>query len=105
MNHYLVIGVQRPPNSPSYDGDSYNPFHVNVTSEKELTFQELEKAFEEEVKILWSLIFDELKEEQDLKDWMDGEGYKHADYVLLSNIPFPDVDVYGIDLVNDYLGS
>ena len=104
MNYYLIIGVERSPHSPNDDGDSYDAFKVAVSSEKELTFEELEKAFEEEVEILWGLIFDDLELEEQ-KDWEWGEGYKHAEYVLVSSEPFPeDVDIYGVDLANDYLG-
>ena len=104
MNHYLVIGVERSPHSPDDDGDSYDAFKVAVSSEKELTFEELEKAFEEEVEILWGLIFDDLELEEQ-KDWEWGEGYKNVDYVLVSSEPFPeDVDIYGVDLAVDYFG-
>ena len=102
--YYLVIGVHRPPHLCSDDGDNYLPYQAHVSSEKELTFEELKKAFEKEVEILWSLIFDDLELEEQ-KDWEWGEGYKHADYVLVSSEPFPeDVDIYGVDLANDYLG-
>ena len=104
MNYYLVIGGQRPPNSPDDDGDSYDAFKVAVSSEKELTFEELEKAFKEEVEILWGLMFDELELEEQ-KDWEWCEGYQNADYVLVSSEPFPeDVDIYGVDLAVDYFG-
>jgi len=108
MNHYLVIGVERSPHSPDDDGDSYDAFKVAVSSEKELTFKELNKAFEEEVKELWSVMYEELKEgvpEEEVQDWLLDKGYTNADYVLVSSEPFPeDVDIYGVDLANDYLG-
>ena len=105
MNYYLVIGVQRPPYLSGEDGDSYHAFEVDVSSEKELTFKELEKHFEEAVKNLWNFIFEHLDDEEELKDWLDGEGYKNLDYVLVSSDPFPEVDIYGTDLANTYLGS
>ena len=104
MIYYLVIGVHRPPHSPNDDGDSYDAFKVAVSSEKELTFEELEKEFEEEVEMLWSVIFEHLELEEQ-KDWEWDEGYKHADYVLVSSDPFPECETHGMDLVNDYLGS
>ena len=105
MIYYLVIGVERSPHSPNDDGDSYDAFKVAVSSEKELTFEELKKAFEKEVDILWSLIFDDLGLEEQ-KEWEWGEGYKNVDYVLVSREPFPeDVDIYGVDLAVDYFGS
>ena len=105
MIYYLVIGVHRPPHSPNDDGDSYDAFKVAVSSEKELTFGELKKAFEKEVDILWNLIFDDLGLEEQ-KEWEWGEGYKNVDYVLVSSEPFPeDVDIYGVDLAVDYFGS
>ena len=55
MNYYLIIGVQRPPYLSSEDEDSFQAFQVDVSSEKELTFKEVEKYFEEAVKNLWDL--------------------------------------------------
>ena len=104
IQYYLVIGVHRPPHLCSDDGDSYLPYQAHVSSEKELTFKELNKVFEEEVKELWSFMYAEL-EKKEMKDLLLDEGYKNADYVLVSSEPFPeDVDIYGVDLANDYLG-
>ena len=105
MNYYLIIGVQRPPYLSSEDEDSFQAFQVDVSSEKELTFKEVEKYFEEAVKNLWDFIYEHLDDEEEMKDWLSGEGYKSADYVLVSSDPFPEVDVYGTDLANTYLGS
>jgi len=103
INYYLVIGVHRPPHLCSDDGDNYLPYQAYVSSEKELTFKELNKAFEEEVKELWSFMYAEL-EKKEMKDLLLDEGYKNADYVLTSIDPFPEGQVHGIDLANDYLG-
>ena len=103
IHYYLVIGVHRAPHLCSDDGDNYRPYQAHVASEKELTFEELNKAFEEEVKELWSFMYAELEEEE-MKDFILDEGYKNADYVLTSIDPFPEGEVHGIDLANDYLG-
>ena len=108
INYYLVIGVHRPPHLCSDDGDNYLPYQAHVSSEKELTFKELNKVFEQDVKELWSVMYEELKEggpEEEVQDWLLDKGYTNADYVLVSSEPFPeDVDIYGVDLANDYLG-
>ena len=53
-------------------------------------------------------MYEELKEgvpEEEVQDWLLDKGYTNADYVLVSSEPFPeDVDIYGVDLANDYLG-
>lgn len=108
MNYYLVIGVHRAPHTCSDDGDSYLPYQAHVSSEKELHYIELIKVFEEEVKELWSVMYEELKEgvpEEEVQDWLLDEGYTNVDYVLTSIDPFPEVDIYGTDLVSTYLGS
>tara|TARA_R100000781_G_scaffold74011_1_gene46142 strand:- start:386 stop:721 length:336 start_codon:yes stop_codon:yes gene_type:complete len=104
MHYYLVIGVQRPPHTSNEDGESYEPFKVHVPSEKDLTFKQLEEVFEKEVENSWSFRYDELTEEEK-KDFILDEGYKHTDYVLTSVDPFPECEAYGTDLANDYLGS
>ena len=106
MIPYLLVRVYRYPASSPEDGDSYNPISINVSSKTVLTVKELEKAFDTSVESLWEDVLKNLEEDQQLKDWLDGSGYKNLDYVLTSPDPFPEeVVVYGTDLVNDYLGS
>mgnify|MGYP001157250769 CR=1 FL=1 len=97
MNYYLVIGVQRSPNDSPDDPDSFQPASIAVSSEEQLKMEQLEEAFEKGVNEDWEL-------EEGQVFWND-DGYKHLDYVLVSNDPFPDSNIYGPDLANDYLGS
>ena len=106
MIHYLLVGVYRYPASSPEDGDSYKPISINVPSKTVLTVKELEKAFATSVDALWNDVLKNLEDDQELKDWLDGSGYKNLDYILTSTDPFPEeVLVYGTDLVNNYLGS
>ena len=41
MNYYLVIGVQRSPNYSPDDGDSFQPASIAVSSEEQLTMEQL----------------------------------------------------------------
>tara|TARA_Y100001963_G_scaffold148119_1_gene225462 strand:- start:1288 stop:1650 length:363 start_codon:yes stop_codon:yes gene_type:complete len=102
MIHYLVIGVRRDPGQDPMDYDSFAPARLNFSSEKQLTTEELKEAFKANIEESWAICNEELEEGE---SYIPEEGYQNVDYIFRSASPFPDFEVFGTDLVNDYLGS
>ena len=102
MHYYLVIGVRRDPGQDPMDGDSFAPAQLNLSSEKQLTTEELREAFKANIEERWAVFNEDLEEGE---SYIPEEGYQNVDYVFRSAIPFPDFEVYGSYLVNEYLGS
>ena len=109
MFYYLLIGVHRSPWYSADDCDSFFPFLHNVQSELALTINELETAFELKVKNHWELLFDEALDDLSLEELQNcdpNNGYFNLDYCLVNAKPFDtqNINVYGADLCNKYLG-
>jgi hypothetical protein len=102
MINYLVIGVRRDPGQDEMDGDSFRPSTLKFSSEKELTFEEIEKAFKVNIEERWA-IYDEGLEDGESFD--PPEGYQNVDYIFKSAIPFPEFEIFYNTIVADYLGS
>jgi len=102
MINYLVIGVRRDPGQDEMDGDSFRPSTLKFSSEKELTFEEIEKAFKVNIEERWAIYYEGL---EDGESFDPPEGYQNVDYIFKSAIPFPEFEIFYNTIVADYLGS
>ena len=102
MIFYLVIGVRRDPGQDPMDGDSFAPAQFNFSTIEELTTEELKEAFKANIERRWEWLYKDLEEGE---SYVPEEGYQNVDYIFRSAKPFPEFEIYGTDLVNDYLGS